>query len=64
MSVITLYNVLFYTVKMSQNGTGLFCTIKDKIRMRRPEMVQNNPVPFWLILQTEAVMLPHHMLDA
>lgn len=49
---------------MSQNGTGLFCTIKDKTRMRGPEMVQNNPVPFWLILQTEAVMLPHHMLDA
>ena len=45
-SVITLYNVLFFTVKMSQNGTGLFCTIKDKTRMRGPEMVQNNPVPF------------------
>ena len=45
-SVITLYNVLFFMVKMSQNGTGLFCTIKDKIRMRGPEMVQNNPVPF------------------
>ena len=49
---------------MSQYGTGLFCNIKDKTRMRGPEMVQNNPVPFWLILQTETVVLPHHMLDA